>query len=60
MLEKVLGCKITIRGNQSATKVLIKWVGQETKEATWEFMDNFNNKFPNFERGDKLNAYGGG
>jgi hypothetical protein len=42
------------RGTQAATQVLIHWKGLSPAEATWEFIDEVQLRFPTFNLEDKV------
>ncbi|GKV41615.1 hypothetical protein SLEP1_g49122 [Rubroshorea leprosula] len=50
MLEPVavLGRKMVKRGNQAATKVLVQWSHAYPEDATWEYLYDIQQRFPNF------------
>lgn len=41
-------------------EVLIGWKGLPAHDATWEFIDDFQQQFPTFQLEDKVNLEGGG
>lgn len=46
------------RGNHAATKVLVHWSGCDPKDATWEFLFNFQKKYSGYTLEDKSVAEG--
>ncbi|KAJ4750063.1 polyprotein [Rhynchospora pubera] len=57
--EKILERKLVKRGNAAAMQVLIKWVNQSEEDATWEYYDAIESKYPQFVLRDKNNFEGG-
>ncbi|KAJ0565851.1 putative nucleotidyltransferase, Ribonuclease H [Helianthus annuus] len=50
--EKVLESRVVRRGNRAAGQVLIKWNGLPDSDATWEFRDELQLRFPDFQMDD--------
>ncbi|KAD5318093.1 hypothetical protein E3N88_18039 [Mikania micrantha] len=44
----VIDRRLSRRGHQLTTQVLVHWQGLPVNEATWEFLDEFQLRFPNF------------
>jgi viroplasmin and RNaseH domain-containing protein len=45
---------------RDAWHVLIQWADMADSEATWELVDDFKSRFPNFQLEDELFFEGGG
>jgi hypothetical protein len=45
---------------RDAWHVLIQWADMADSEATWELVDDFKSRFPNFQLEDELFLEGGG
>lgn len=48
MPEKILERRMIKRGNRAITQVLIKWLGEDRADATWEDFLVIKQKFPDF------------
>lgn len=46
--EAVLEKKMIKRQNKAVTKILVQWKGESPEKATWEFYQDFINKYPDF------------
>ncbi|XP_076888633.1 uncharacterized protein LOC143539074 [Bidens hawaiensis] len=46
--QRVLDRKLVKRGDRAAMKVLVHWNGQTTQDATWEYLDDLQLRFPDF------------
>ncbi|GJX97078.1 putative nucleotidyltransferase, ribonuclease H [Tanacetum coccineum] len=46
--EAVLDKQMVKRNKRMAMKVLVHWKGQRAEDATWEFLDEFQLRFPDF------------
>lgn len=46
--ELILERKMVQRKGQAATMVLVKWANQLEEEATWEFLFDLQQKYPEF------------
>ncbi|PNX64913.1 hypothetical protein L195_g054267 [Trifolium pratense] len=57
---KVLQARTVIKGNQTVHQVLIQWDQHAVSEATWEAIDDLQQKFPSFNLEDKVNFNGEG
>lgn len=44
--ERILERKMVQRKGQAATLVLVKWLGKDVAEASWEFLFDLQKKFP--------------
>ncbi|GJU63127.1 putative nucleotidyltransferase, ribonuclease H [Tanacetum coccineum] len=47
-LSRVFDRKVVKRGSQVAMKILVKWKAHMAQEATWEFLDEMQLRFPDF------------
>ncbi|XP_073263656.1 uncharacterized protein [Populus alba] len=54
--QVVLNCRMVERSNKVATQVLIHWKNQSPSDATWEFVEEFNFRFPQFSHEDKVES----
>lgn len=52
--EAILERKMVKRNNQAVTKVLVKWTGGTPEDATWDFLFDFNNNYPDFDLEDDI------
>jgi len=52
--QVIMDRRMIKRGTQAATQVLIHWKGLSPAEATWEFIDKVQLRFPTFNLKDKL------
>ena len=50
----VLDQKLVKRGRQAATKVLIQWSDRSPEEATWEYLFDIEQRYPDFNLVDKV------
>nr|GEU34614.1 transposon Ty3-I Gag-Pol polyprotein [Tanacetum cinerariifolium] len=46
--SKLTPKKLVKRGSRVAMKILVEWKGQTAQEATWEFLDEMQLRFPDF------------
>lgn len=54
--QVVLNCRMVKRSNKVATQVLIHWKNQSPSDANWEFVEEFNFRFPQFSHEDKVES----
>ncbi|KAG7547859.1 Chromo-like domain superfamily [Arabidopsis suecica] len=47
--ERIIERKMVNRQGQAATKVLVKWKTEPVEEATWEFLFDLKQKYPQFD-----------
>ena len=52
--QVIMDRRMVKRGTQAATQVLIHWKGLSPTEATWEFIDDVQLRFPTFNLEDKV------
>jgi hypothetical protein len=52
--QVIMDRRMVKRGTQAATQVLIHWKGLSPAEATWEFIDDVQLRFPTFNLEDKV------
>ena len=48
-LVVVLDKRIVKKGNRPTTQVLVHWTNSFPEDATWEFLYNLQQRFPNFQ-----------
>ncbi|KAD5317098.1 hypothetical protein E3N88_17044 [Mikania micrantha] len=46
---KIIDRRLVKRGSRAAMKVLVQWEGKSVQEATWEFLDEMQIRFPDFK-----------
>ena len=57
--QVIMDHRMVKRGVRAATQVLIHWKGLSPTEATWEFLDEVQLRFPTFNLEDKVVLKGG-
>jgi hypothetical protein len=56
--QAILESRITRRGHQTVTQVLIHWEGLSPADATWEIAEEIAARFPKFHLEDKVGLMG--